>query len=99
MKPVSKYDYTIEQKVDGVHLGRRYYYRLLHGSDSSKMKMSDTYAFKTFDSHLTEKNRTFMSVIECIAISLILDITTGVVTLFHDIHITKLRINIFDPLL
>jgi len=59
---------------------------------ASKIKMGDTYAFKTLDSHLAEEKSTFVSVIGYIAVSLILDITTGVVLIFYDIHIMKFRI-------
>jgi alkaline phosphatase/alkaline phosphatase D len=62
MQAVPKRDFIIKQKVNNLHSGTRYYYRLLYGSNSKKMKAGNTCTFKTLGGPAAETKVTFVVV-------------------------------------
>ena len=62
IKASTENDFIIKQKVGNLRSGTRYYYRLLYGSDTNKIKTGNIRTFKTLDSPETEKKTTFVVV-------------------------------------
>lgn len=61
-KAVPENDYIIKQKVNNLRSGRHYYYRLLYGPDTNRIKTGDTCTFKTLDGPDAETKVTFVVV-------------------------------------
>ena len=57
-----EHDFIIKQKVTNLRSGTRYYYRLLYGVNSKKMRAGNTCTFKTLDGPDTKSKTTFVVV-------------------------------------
>ena len=56
------YDFIIKQKVNDLQPGKRYYYRLLYGTNRSNIKIGKTCTFKTLYNPEKENECTFIVV-------------------------------------
>lgn len=61
-KAVPENDFIIKQKVNNLRSGTRYYYRLLYGPDTNKIKTGNTCTFRTLESPDSKRKTTFVVV-------------------------------------
>jgi len=61
-KAIPERDFIIKQKVGNLRSGTRYYYRLLYGPNTNKIKIGNTCTFRTLHSPNSERRTTFVVV-------------------------------------